>query len=156
VDERLESTGRFYVRFMDDILVLAASRWKRRRAVRVLNQVRSSLKLEKHPEKTFIGRIKRGFDFLGYHFSQAGLTVARATLENFAVRALQLYEQEPSRLGEYVKRWSGWVRAGLTTTSAGCGSGTGLGVGCPLITLGVTLSIGVAVFVDGEVRQFHR
>ena len=33
------------------------------------------LNLEKHPDKTFIGRIERGFDFLGYHFSRAGLTV---------------------------------------------------------------------------------
>ncbi len=81
--------------------------------------------------------------------------LSRTTLENFAGRALQLYEQEPSRLGEYVKRWSGWVRAGLTTASASCGSGTGLSVGCPIITLGVTLSLGVAVFVDGEVQKFH-
>ena len=80
----------------------------------------SSLKLEKHPEKTFIGRIERGFDFLGYHFSRAELTVAGTTLENFAARALRLYEQEwgkPNalpRFGEYVRRRSGWVRAGST------------------------------------------
>ena len=162
LDQRLERTGLFYVRFMDDILVLAPTRWKLRRAVRVLNRVLSPPKLEKHPEKTFIGRIEKGFDFLGYHFSRTGLTVAKTTLENFAARAIRLYEQEPgepldsSRLGEYVKRWSGWVRAGLTTTSAGCGSGTGLSVGCPIITLGVTLSLGVAVSVVGEVEKFHR
>ena len=45
---------------------------------------------------------------MGYHFSRTELTVARATLENFAVRALRLYEQERGeqrgfpRLGEYV------------------------------------------------------
>ena len=66
LDQRLERTGLFYVRSMDDILVLAPSRWKLRRAVRVLNQILSSLKLEKHPEKTFIGPIERGFDFLGW------------------------------------------------------------------------------------------
>ena len=54
--------------------------------------------------------IEKGFDFLGYHFSRAELTVARATLENFAVRALRLYEQERGkqlgfpRFGEYVRR----------------------------------------------------
>ena len=80
---------------LDDILVLAPTCWKLRRAVRVLNQVLSSLKLEKHPEKTFIGRIEKGFDFLGYHFSRAELTVARATLENFTARAFRLYEQKP-------------------------------------------------------------
>ncbi len=124
LDQQLERTGLFYVRFMDDILVLAPSRWKLREAVRVLNQVLSSLKLEKHPEKTFIGRIERGFDFLGYHFSRAELTVARATRENFVARALRLYEQEPeepvdsSRLGEYVQRWFRWVRAGLEENGA--------------------------------------
>ncbi len=24
--------------------------------------------VEKHPDKTFIGRIEKSFDFLGYHF----------------------------------------------------------------------------------------
>ncbi len=80
LDQRLERTGLFYVRFMDDILVLAPTRSKLRRAVRVLNQVLSTLELEKHPEKTFIGRIEKGFDFLGYHFSRTELTVARKTL----------------------------------------------------------------------------
>ena len=33
LDQRMERSGLFYVRFMDDILVLAPSRWKLRRAV---------------------------------------------------------------------------------------------------------------------------
>jgi hypothetical protein len=33
----------------------------------VLNQTLSALKLEKHPDKTSIGKAERGFDFLGYH-----------------------------------------------------------------------------------------
>ncbi len=78
-----------------------------------------SLKLEKHPHKTFIGRIERGFDFLGYHFSPAGLSVAQKTVDNFLQRALWLYEQEPaepldsSRLGVYVKHWVAWAKGGL-------------------------------------------
>lgn len=47
-----------------------------------------------HPDKTFIGRIERGFDFLGYHFSTEGLTVAQKTIANFIKKASQLYEQE--------------------------------------------------------------
>jgi RNA-directed DNA polymerase len=35
-----------------------------RRAVGLVTQVLGSLRLEKHPDKTFIGRIERGFDFL--------------------------------------------------------------------------------------------
>ena len=120
LDEALERLGLVYVRFMDDILVLAPSRWKLRRAVRVLTQVLASLKLEKHPEKTFIGRVQKGFDFLGYHFSPAGLSLAQQTLERFVERAIRLYEQEPgepfdsSRLGAYVRRWLGWAGGGMS------------------------------------------
>ncbi len=39
----------------------------------------ASLRMEKHPDKTFIGRIERGFDFLGYHFGPEGLTSAART-----------------------------------------------------------------------------
>jgi len=111
-DVAMEKLGLFYVRFMDDMLVLAPTRWKLKTAVKRLNEVFNELKVEKHPDKTFIGRIEKGFDFLGYHFSREGLTVAKDTLERFVERATRLYEQErerpegPSALGMYVRRWS--------------------------------------------------
>ena len=40
--------------------------WKIEKIIRSVNQVLVSLKVEKHPDKTFIGRTLRGFDFLGY------------------------------------------------------------------------------------------
>lgn len=119
LDEALEKLGLFYIRFMDDILVLAPTRWKLRKAVKVVNHVLASLCLTKHPDKTFIGRIEKGFDWLGYHIRPGLLTVATKTLEHFVARVRQLYEQEPrepdtsSRLGVYVRRWVRWVRAGV-------------------------------------------
>jgi RNA-directed DNA polymerase len=119
LDKRMEQLGLFYLRYMDDIVALAPSRWKLRQAVRVVNQTLNGLGLEKRPEKTFIGTIEKGFDFLGYHLRPEGLRVAQATLEKFIARATQLYEQGPSgrlasaRLGEYVQRWGKWARAGL-------------------------------------------
>ncbi len=104
---------------MDDILVLAPTRWRLRKAVNVVNQTLGLLRLEKHPDKTFIGRIERGFDFLGYHFSPAGLTVAKQTVANFMEKASRLYEQERERpqdaspLEMYVRRWLRWAGAGL-------------------------------------------
>ena len=56
-------SGQFYMRFMDDILVLAPTRWRLRKAVKAVNEVLGSFGLLKHPDKTFIGRIERGFDF---------------------------------------------------------------------------------------------
>ena len=104
---------------MTDIVVLAKTRWKLRSAVADLNAVLSDLGLSKHPDKTFIGRIERGFDFLGYHFSARGVRVSSATLARFLERAALLYEQEPgepcgsSELGSYVRRWQGWASGGL-------------------------------------------
>ena len=57
LDERFARGGLFNVRFMDDVLFLAPARWKLRRAVRAVNEVPMSLRLEKHPDKTFIGRM---------------------------------------------------------------------------------------------------
>ena len=118
----MEHRGWCYVRYMDDVLILAPTRWTLRRAVREVNQALGALDLEKAPDKTFIGRIERGFDFLGYHVSPTGLTVARQTVTRFVTRVTQLYEQEretpdgASRLGDYVSQWSRWTTAGLVTT----------------------------------------
>ena len=109
----------FYIRFMDDILILAPTRWQLRGAVKVVNQTLGVLSLEKHPAKTFIGRIERGFDFLGYHFSPAGLAVAKKTIANFIEKASRLYEQErrvgstASTLEMYVRRWLRWAVSGV-------------------------------------------
>ena len=47
---------------------------KLRRVVKTLNRELHALQLEKHPDKTFIGRIEKGFDFLGYRFIPQSLT----------------------------------------------------------------------------------
>ena len=69
----MESTGLAYARFMDDWVILAPTRWKLREAIRLVNQTLAELHVEQHPDKTFIGRISRGFDILGYAFTPAGL-----------------------------------------------------------------------------------
>ena len=78
-------------------------------------QTLNELKLEKHPDKTFIGRIAKGFDFLGYSFEPKGLSIAPKTLANFLERKTQLYEQgaDVRRIGKYVRNWWRWVRAGV-------------------------------------------
>jgi hypothetical protein len=86
----------------------------------------SSFELEKHPDKTFIGPHARGFDFLGYHFGVGALTLAGAVIERFVVQATLFYEQgrrervKVPLLGEYVRRWRGWARAGMAGIGADC------------------------------------
>jgi RNA-directed DNA polymerase len=119
LDQCLSGTEAYYVRYMDDILVLTKTRWPLRRAVRRLNQTFGELKVSQHPDKTFIGRIERGFDFLGYYFCRGPLRLAQRTLQNHATRLHRLYEQQKTapagavRLDEYVTRWKRWCRAGL-------------------------------------------
>jgi RNA-directed DNA polymerase len=81
MDDRMEKTGLFYVRFMDDWIVLSPN----------------------------------GFDFLGYSFEPKGLSIAPKTLANFLERKTQLCEQvaDVRRIGQYVRNWYRWVRAGV-------------------------------------------
>ena len=115
LDQRMEKLDAKYFRYMDDILILASTRWKLKKAIRVLNQTFNELKLEKHPDKTLLGRTERGFDFLGYFFKPGRLSVSLKTIKNFVERIAQLYEQgaDSVRIVQYVLRWVCWVRSGL-------------------------------------------
>jgi hypothetical protein len=123
LDDQFETTNVYYIRYMDDILILSKTRWQNRKAVKQLNQCLNRLKLTKHPNKTFIGKIEKGFDFLGYHFSRELLKVAEKTWEKHVLHIARLYEQlrikkatsneMASTLGMYVTRWQRWAVAGL-------------------------------------------
>jgi RNA-directed DNA polymerase len=114
LDNHFANKNVYYIRYMDDILILSKTRWQNRKVVRQLNQILSKLKVEKHPDKTFIGKVERGFDFLGYHFSRKPLEIAQITWQKHVLHIIQLYEQlrqkkatsneMASSLGLYVKR----------------------------------------------------
>jgi RNA-directed DNA polymerase len=118
LDEQMAGDPRyFYRRYMDDVIVLAKTRWDLRKAVRTVNQHFSQLKVEQALDKTFIGKILKAFitgflpspfgpakavqngsrqfcDFLGYQFGKEKLRVSNRTLENHIRRLKQLYEQK--------------------------------------------------------------
>lgn len=128
LDEKFEQKGLFYCRYMDDIVILTKTRWHNRRAVKLMNQCFEQLKVKQHPDKTFIGKIEKGFDFLGYHFSGKILFLSRKTIEKHVQQIHRLYEQQKKKkatsqevaivLGGYVKCWLAWSQAGL---GAECG-----------------------------------
>jgi hypothetical protein len=105
---------------VDDWVILAPTRWKLRAAIRLVNETLAELKVEQHPDKTFIGRISRGFDFLGYGFSPTGLEVAPRAVEHCMERVSQLYERGADlvRIGAYVRCWKRWTKSGLGGLSA--------------------------------------
>jgi RNA-directed DNA polymerase len=118
LDTQFEQIDVFYVRFMDDILILAPSRCKLRRAVRTVQSTLEGLRLLTHPDKTFVGRITKGFDFLGYHLFDGSLRAASKTFCKMYETAARLYEQKghrtkPTPLGQYLTRWNAWFLGGL-------------------------------------------
>jgi len=115
LDQKMESMDVKYFRYMDDILILAPTRWKLKKAIRVLNKTFNELKLEQHPDKTLIGRTERGFDFLGYFLKPGELTVSEKTIKRFVKRIARLYEQgaDSIRIGQYVLKWLQWLLAGV-------------------------------------------
>jgi hypothetical protein len=119
LDAALEKLDLFYVRFIGRY---PGSRTHALEASERSEGRQSGLgmfRFGQNPEKTFIGRVERGFDFLGYHFSRAGLSAAKQTVINFIERASRLYEQGRctplgvSPLEMYAKRWLCWLHAGV-------------------------------------------
>jgi hypothetical protein len=79
---------------------------------RVLEQ----LKLTVHPDKRYIGKTHRGFDFLGYRIHPDRLLrPALQSLNRLFERSRRLYEQgaDEHRLRQYVQRWFTWLHSGL-------------------------------------------
>ena len=117
--------------FMDDICLQVPTRSKLRRAIKKLNAVFTTLKITKHPDKTEMGRVERGFDFLGYHYSSDGLSVAKVTFERCSAKIAVLYEQRANREArqQFVRRFVIWLNAGVSKillTENKQGSGVGL------------------------------
>jgi len=109
----------YYARYMDDFLILTPTRWSLRRQVKQLNRYLNQFGFEKHPEKTFIGRIAKGFDWMGAWLTDAGVTdIAPRAKANHQEKLRRLYEQtqhwpkarQEKRVSEYKKRWERWIR----------------------------------------------
>ena len=106
-----------YVRYMDDFVVLAKTRWHLKKAIAQIHRITCDLKLRLHRKiKCFIGRTANGFDFLGYTIHpQRRLRPSSVSLQRLVQRARRLYEQRGSkdRLWEYVTHWHRWLHGGL-------------------------------------------
>ncbi len=75
-----------------------------RKIVKITHKVVSGLKLELHPAKTYIGRISKGFNFLGFYMDEKKILPAKETIRRFRTRATALYE--PSQTNRNVSRRS--------------------------------------------------
>jgi hypothetical protein len=105
-----------YQRYMDDYLIFAPTRHKLKAALRCMYRVLEQLKLTVHPDKRYIGKTHRGFDFLGYRIHpDRKLRPAVQSLNRLLERSRRLYEQgvDENRLRQYVQRWFIWPIGGL-------------------------------------------
>jgi RNA-directed DNA polymerase len=109
----------FYARYMDDWVVLCKSRHQLRKVVKITHKILNALQLKLHPDKTFIGRIEKGFDFLGVHFTREELSLASITQKKALLKIQQLYERGASlkRIVDYWKRFMQWACAALNLPS---------------------------------------
>lgn len=114
LDQAMQRLPLFYCRYMDDWVIIAKSRWQLRRAIKVMYRILNRLGFDLHPDKTSIGRVEKGFDFLGYHLKPGKLYLANTTIDRLRDKLTLLYEQgaDNCRIGEYVRHWSSAVRGG--------------------------------------------
>ena len=128
IDSYAKSKNLTYVRYMDDFIFFAKTRWQLRKIIKSVYSLLDTLKLKLALDKTFIGKCSKGFDFLGYHIggpedqsgAPAGLSIAKTSFARFIQRIYWLYEQQAaygdkfvSRLNRYVKNWIRWAKAGV-------------------------------------------
>ena len=105
-----------YQRFMDDYLIFSPTRHKLKAALRSMYRILEQLKLTVHPDKRYIGKTHRGFDFLGYRIHpDRKLRPAVQSLNRLLERSRRLHEQgvDENRLRQYVQRWFIWLHGGL-------------------------------------------
>ena len=119
LDDILSQYG-FYVRFMDDWVCMVKTKYQLRKIVKLTHQLLESLKLKMHPDKTFIGCIKKGFDFLGIHFGDEP-TISISCREKHCTKLARRYAQGASKacLGDYIVRWTSWCNSLLNSALTG-------------------------------------
>ena len=83
-----------YARYMDDLVVLAPTKARLRKAIKVTYQALKPWDYQLHTnEKTFIGKIAKGFDFCGFRLKYDKIILAKSCLAKFEKRLSALYEQ---------------------------------------------------------------
>lgn len=124
----------WYLRYMDDILILTKTKKQFCKAKRRLQQILSQLKLRCSRRKTKMGPLTAGFHFLGIDFkvnqessilkvlikeaeAQTQLLQSQLTItlhERCCIRAMErirVMEEDlvhPSKVQHYLSKWAGW------------------------------------------------
>ena len=116
LDEWARNNKIDYVRYMDDVVILTKKRHHLKRALKSVYRITEELGLKLAKAKTWLGRVTKGFDFLGYRISPNGISIAQGSLSRMMTKLHRLFEQGATekRLVDYVDRWMSWAKAGVS------------------------------------------
>ncbi|HJN37596.1 MAG TPA: reverse transcriptase domain-containing protein [Gammaproteobacteria bacterium] len=105
-----------YVRYMDDIVFFFKTRHQLKNMLKKIYSCVEGMQLKLSNPKTWIGRVDKGFDYLGYRISPEGLTIAEGSLGRLQDRLHRLLEQGAGELRpeKYVKNWMRWFKTGVS------------------------------------------
>ena len=109
----------FYRRYMDDWVIICRSRRVLRQTSKKVYSIMKSLNVEIHPDKTWLGRVKTGVDFLGFRITPTSIQASTTSVSRRDAKIARLYEQgaNKKRIGSYLRRWLGWSFIGLVCHS---------------------------------------
>jgi hypothetical protein len=93
-NKAMQKHGFTYARYMDDLVVLTPTRARLRKAIKITYQALKPWGYKLHTnEKTYIGKIAKGFDFCGFRLKYDKMILAKSCLAKFKKRLSKLYEQ---------------------------------------------------------------
>jgi hypothetical protein len=104
-----KETLRLIRQYCERVEIMVKTKRQLRKIIQLTHTLLNRLQLKMHPDKTFIGCIKKGFDFLGIHLGESP-RISNTSLENHRSRLAQRYAQGASTtcIGTYLKRWTSW------------------------------------------------
>jgi len=82
-----------YGRYMDDFVIMCDKRHQLKKMIKRVYATCKIIGLKLAPEKTWVGRVAKGFDFLGYRISPKGVLIALGSWNRFTVKLHRLFEQ---------------------------------------------------------------
>jgi RNA-directed DNA polymerase len=109
VDAAVLASHPHYLRYCDDLIVLAAGEAEVRAAREQVAGLLADLALALNEEKTRVCRAEDGFVFLGYHFGAAGRGPAAKAVEALHFRFKELSDAEIVEVSEVDALYRGWT-----------------------------------------------
>ncbi len=109
-----------YARYMDDFVFFTKTRWHLRKTIKSLYEFFDLGGFDIHLDKTQLGKIENGFDWLGKWYAPEGPRIAPRAIENHRAHIARLYEQArlrklskaetDNRVRKYEIRWMTWAK----------------------------------------------